>query len=464
MRVFLIQAARYAPETERSMPLGPMYLASYLRERHGCDVGMFDMQLKVRDSRPAVEKALAFRPDLIGVSGMTPDAPSLERLSRELRKALPGVPVVMGGAHVTNYPFETMDRWPVDYVVTHEGETSLGALVQVLSGEGDLENVPNLLWRDAGGVRRNAKNAWIDDLDGLPFPAYDLVDLERYYEIGRCGIIYAHRRYAALVTSRGCPYHCAYCHTTLGKKWRKRTPENIVDEMERLMRDYDVGDFVVMDDLFNADARRVNAFAREIIRRKLKVGLSFPIGLRGDIMTEESVLLLKEAGMYRCMYAVESASNRIQDLIRKHNKLEKIRHIIDFTRNQGVMVHASFMLGFPTETETEARSTVDFAVRSKLHTAAFYRVIPFKGTDLHDIVQSVGKDPGDDLETMEFHQANVVNVSEIPDDVINRLKRTAYRRFYLSPARIWSLLRILPNRRHLLPQLFGMWVRKALVW
>ncbi len=464
MRVFLIQSARYSPETERSMPLGPLYLASWLRERYACEVGFFDMQLGVRDPGPAVARARAFRSDLIGLSGMTPDAPALAQLADRLRAEFPETPIVVGGAHATNYGEETLQRMPVDYVVTHEGEQAMGILVEALRGRQNFDDVPNLIRRGPNGPLRNAAAHWITDLDNVPYPAFDLLDLDRYYDIPRCGVIYAHKRYAAIVTSRGCPYHCSYCHTTLGKRWRKRSPANVVDEMEHLVNEYGVGDFVIMDDLFNADAKRVNEIARLIIDRGLRIGMSFPIGLRGDIMTEESVLLLKQAGMFRCMYAVETASNRLQKLIHKNNKLEKLRHIIEFTRKQGVMVHASFMLGFPTETEDEARATVDFALTSRLHTAAFYRVIPFKGTDLHEIAASVGQDPGDDLETMEFHQSNTVNVSLVPDGVLNRLKRQAYRRFYLSPRRIWSIVAALPNRRRLLPQLFGMWVRKALIW
>ena len=464
MKVLLVQVAAYGPETERSMPLGILYLASTLREQRSCRVELFDMQLKIRDAAPAVAKARTFRPDLIGLSGMTPVANAMDALAGELKKAFPSTPLVAGGAHPTNNPDKVMQNDAVDFVIVGEGEYALAGLIDHLEGKCGLPEVPNLGYRENGSVRHNDPAPYMQDLDSLPFPAYDLIDLEPYYRIPRCGVIYSHRRYAAMITSRGCPYRCAYCHQIMGKKWRPRSAPNVVDEMEQLVRDFGIREFVFMDDMFNLTPERTDQLAELILERGLKVGLSFPIGLRGDIMTGRSVRLLKKAGMFRCMYAVESASERIQKLIGKNNKLDKIKEIIDITRREGVLVHGSFMLGFPTETQAEARSTVEWAVRSRLHTAAFYRVIPYPGTELNRMAKEAGVNLPDDLEGYEFHKANVVNASLVPDAVLNRLKRQAYRRFYLSFRRLWSIFWILPNRGKMLPELFRIWIRKAFFW
>ncbi|NLH47918.1 MAG: B12-binding domain-containing radical SAM protein [Myxococcales bacterium] len=464
MKVFLVYASGYAPETERSMPLGILYLAAYLRHHHGCTVRLFDMQLRIQSPAPVVAAAREFGPDLIGISGMTPDAPALEALAAALKTALPGVPLLIGGPHATHYPQELLARTAADYLVIHEGETALGGFVEYLRGDRPLADVPNLVFSRHGEFAHTNAAPYLDDLDALPFPAYDLLDLEAYYRLPRCGVIYRHRRYAAIVTSRGCPYRCAYCHQVHGKRWRARSAANVAEEMADLVRRFGIGDFVIMDDLFNASEARLRQLAEAILERGLKIGLSFPIGLRGDLMTEDGVRWLQRAGMFRCMYAVETASPRLQELIGKNNNLEKLRHIIEFTRAQGVMVHGSFMLGFPTEVEAEARATVDWAVASALHTAAFYRVIPFRGTELYRLAKEAGARLIDDPKTYEFHKANVVNVSRIPDGALNRLKRAAYRRFYLSPRRLWAIWRALPNRFRLLPGLFAIWIRKAFLW
>ena len=464
MNVFLVQAAAYSPTTERSMPLGIMYLASFLRERSACRVGLFDMQLGARTTAPAVAAARAFGPDLIGIGGMTPDARVMDSLARDFKAAFPTVPIVAGGVHATNASAEVMKNDSIDFLIAGEGEIGCAALVEHLEGKRREEQVPGLFYRRDGNLISNEPAPFVDDLDSLPRPAYDLIDLDAYFRIPRCGVIYSNYRYAAVVSSRGCPYRCAYCHKILGSKWRPRSAESAVDEMEWLARDYWIGDFVIMDDLFNLDPDRINRMARLILDRRLKVKLSFPIWLRGDIMTEESVRLLARAGMFRCMYAVETASDRLQKMIHKNNDLEKIKRIIEYTRAQGVMVHGSFMLGFPTETEAEARATVEWALRSRLHTAAFYRVIPFQGTDLCRMANEYGVKIPENPEGFEFHRANVVNVSAMPDLTINRLKREAYRRFYFSFARLWCIFQVLPNKWRTIPALFAIWIRKAFLW
>jgi anaerobic magnesium-protoporphyrin IX monomethyl ester cyclase len=138
--------------------------------------------------------------------------------------------------------------------------------------------------------------------------------------------------------------------------------------------------------------------------------------------------------------------------------------VIAYTREQGVMVHGSFMLGFPTETEADAEATIRWALDSRLHTAAFYRVIPYWGTELSRMAAAQGARLPENLERYEFHKSSDINVSAMPDEVLTRVRRSAYRRFYLSARRLASIFRVLPNRRTLLPRLFALWVRKAFVW
>jgi len=464
MNVFLVQACTYFPETERSMPLGLMYLASHLRDRFDCRVGLYDMQLPTPDVTPVVAAAKRFAPDVIGIGGMATDIKVMNELARCLKMHLPNVPIVVGGVHATNASHKVFTEPAYEFLIHGEGEHAFGALIEHLRNKHDVAEVPNLLYRDNSDIRENPQLPFEQNVDIFSFPAYDLLDLDAYYRIPRCGIIYSHPRYAAILTSRGCPYHCGYCHKIHGDRWRPRSAENVVDEIQWLQREFNVGEFVIMDDLFNLSAERCNRIAELILERDLKIKMSFPIGLRGDIMQEETVRLLKKAGMYRCMYAVETASPRLQKLIRKNNKLDQLRHIIDYTRLQGVMVHGSFMLGFPTETETEACATVNWALKSSLHTAAFYRVIPFEGTILPELVRNSGIQLRADPSDYEYHKSDKINASLMPNAVLSSLRRRAYRRFYFSPKRLWRIWQVLPNRRRMVPRLALQWVRRAFLW
>ena len=352
----------------------------------------------------------------------------------------------------------------VDCLVAGEGEIPFLRLVQsLLDGNGSPEGILGLAYRRNGEVVTNGPQPYHEDLDRLPFPAYDLVPLEVYHRLPRVGVIFARRRYATMISSRGCPYRCAYCHGMHGRKNRVRSPENVVAEIRELKERYRIEEIVFVEDMFNLQPERTREIARRIIDEGLDIRMSFPIGLRGDIMEEQTVRLLRDAGMYRCMYAVETASPRIQKLIRKNLHVDKVLDIIERTARLGVLTHGAFMLGFPSETEEEARKTVDTAVASSLHTAAFYRVVPFKGTYLHELAGREGVHVPEDYDTFEFHKTKL-NVSRMDDATLDRMKKTAYRRFYLSPRRFWRTWHLLPNKGVLLPELVRTFLRKAVLW
>lgn len=461
--ILLVHAAGYFPESEKAPPLGVLYLASYLRARTDFEVRVVDMQLNYRNETPVVRAAEVARPVLVGISAMTANARQMHTVARRIKERLPDVPVVVGGAHPSSYPEETLEDPNIDFLVAGEGEEPFFRLVRWLQGEERLENIRGLSYRLDGAVIANPPMPYHERLDDLPFPSYDLVPLEEYHRLPRVGVIFARRRYATMVSSRGCPYRCAYCHNIHGKRNRVRSPENVVAEIEELVGRFGIGEIVFVEDMFNLYPERTREIARRIVEAGLDIRMSFPIGLRGDIMDVETVKLLKDAGMYRCMYAIETASPRLQRLIRKNLDVEKVLKIIEKTARMGILTHGAFMLGFPTETAEEARRTVDAAVRSSLHTAAFYRVVPFKGTYLAELAEADGKEIERNFERFEFHKTKL-NVSRMPDEVLDRCKKSAYRRFYLDPRRLARTVRLLPNKREIIPELVRIFIRKAFVW
>ena len=463
MKVFLVQAATYLPEFDHAMPLGLMSLASYLRRENRADVRIFDMQLGVKTVEPVVEAAGAFRPDLIGVGGMTNDGKVIDALCRRLKEQLPSLPLVVGGPHGNAFQKEVMANEAVDFLIRGEGEVGLSALVRHLDRALPINQVPNLVRREDGALRFNPAAPFIENLDGLPFPDYDAIELEPYYRIKRLGFIYARRRYATIITSRGCPFRCIYCHNLHGRRYRARSAENVVHEMERLIEGHRIGEFIILDDLLNFDRARMSRIAERILERGLDISLSVPTGLRGDLITEEEIGLLRRAGMFRCMFAMDTGSPRLQALTRRRLNLERTLRAIEMARDQGIMVHGSFMIGFPTETEAEGRATIDLALRSKLHTAAFHRAMPFQGTEFYDMAVEAGvRFP--EGEGFDWQKDSRVNASAMPDEALFKLRQEAYRRFYLSFSRLWGIFRTIPNRWRILPGLAGIWIRKAFIW
>lgn len=461
-RIALVQT--YHPYTQHTHvhPLGIMSLAAAVRAKGHADVAIFDMKVERWTVAQACDALVAHRPEIVGLSAMTYEAGCMHELARELERRLPRVVIVCGGPHPSVADEDVMREAAVDFVVRGEGEHTLVDLLDGLrDARTDWSGCLGLNWRDATGApRREADRPPPAALDDLPFPAWDLIDHAKYYDVPRGGVIYASPRFATMFSSRACPWRCTYCHNSYGKSFRERSAEHVLAEIDYLVENHGVKELVFMDDIFNFKAQRAKKIAEGLIERGYGLKLTFPNGFRGDILDEELVVLLKRAGMYRCMVAVESAVPRIQKVMKKNLKIDKVERIVDFIARQGVMVHGAFMLGFPSETEEEMQATIDWASKSSFHTAAFFRVIPFKGTELFQQVEHAGYELPTDWSAYEPYTTEI-NLSAVPEDRIFRLRKDAYRRFYLNPRRLWRIFRLIPNKLSMIPYLSLLFAQRA---
>ena len=462
LSVALVQT--YHPYTQHTHvhPLGILSIAASARAAGHERLTLFDMKVEGWTVAQACDALEALAPDVIGLSAMTYEAGCLHEVAKEMKRRLPGVTIIAGGPHPSVAAEDVLADANVDFAVRGEGEETFAELLDGLrDGRDDWSGCRGLSWRDASGaLRREDDRPPPADLDELPLPAWDLIDHAKYHDVPRGGVIYAHKEFATMFSSRACPWRCTYCHNSYGKAFRARSAEHVLGEIDLLVRDHGVRELVFMDDIFNFRPDRAKAIARGLIERDYGLKLTFPNGFRGDILDEELVLLLKQAGMYRCMVAVESAVPRIQKVMKKNLKIDKVRKIVDFIADQGVMVHGAFMLGFPSETEAEMRETVRWAANSSFHTAAFFRVIPFKGTELFTQVEKAGYELPTDWSAYEPYQTEI-NLSDVDEDVITSIRNGAYRSFYLRPARLWRIFRLIPNKLKMLPYLTLLFAQRA---
>ena len=202
-------------------------------------------------------------------------------------------------------------------------------------------------------------------------PDWDAIDIGEYtknYSFSEMN----NSRYMPLFTSRGCPFKCNYCHNNFGKAFRFRSPKNVVDEIEILVKKYKVNRFEVFDDIFNFKKDRVLEICREIKSRNLKIKLAFPNAVRGDILDEEVIDALKMAGTDYLYFAIETATPSLQKKIKKHINLKRIKKNIDYAVKKRIYCGGFFMLGFPGETREQIMDTISFALDLKIHQAAFF--------------------------------------------------------------------------------------------
>jgi radical SAM superfamily enzyme YgiQ (UPF0313 family) len=439
-----------------------MMIAAQAREAGYADVHILDMKVEDWTPERCLEELVNLKPDVVGLSAMTYEAGCMHSLAKLVKARLPEAVVVCGGPHPSVAADDVMADANVDLVVRGEGEFIFADVLDgIADGRRDWTGCEGVTWRsESGEIVAEPDRAPPKDLDEMPFPAWDLVGHVKYHTVPRGGVIYAHKEFATMFSSRACPWRCTYCHNSYGKTFRERSAENVLAEMELLVTQYGVKEFVFMDDIFNFRAERAKAIARGIVARGWKIKLTFPNGFRGDILDEELVDLLVEAGMYRCMVAVESAVPRLQTVMKKHLKIDKVERIVDYIASKGVMVHGAFMLGFPSETEAEMQATIDWAARSSFHTAAFFRVIPFKGTELFRQVEHAGFELPTDWSAYEPYQSEI-NLSAVPEDRIFKLRKNAYRRFYLNPKRMWRIFKAIPNKANMIPFLTLLFARRA---
>jgi radical SAM superfamily enzyme YgiQ (UPF0313 family) len=429
-------------------PLGLLYLSSYVR-RQGYDPHVIDLKVEKIDDSELLKRVRQVRPEVIGIRAFTPDAPEMHRLARLLKRAFPAVPIVVGGPHPSTDPEEVLEDEAVDCAVVGEGEATFLDLLDALGAQRPLDQVPGLALRGSDTkVQRTCTREPIRDLDAMPFPAWELVDIERYGAFHGATPV-GRRRYMSIFTSRACPYQCTYCHTIFGKEFRCRSAENIVAEIRELKARYGIRIIEVCDDIFNMKWQRSTEVCQAIASAGLDIRMSFPNGLRADIMRDELLQAMCDAGTYFISYAVESGSPRLQEFIKKRLHLERTREVIANTVNAGIYVNGFFMLGFPTETREEVQMTIDYACSTRLHSCTFSLLCPFRGTEIYDVAAREGMTSLNEQPTYELYHTGHVNCSTLTSRELLDCRRKAYLRFYFGSGRIVRTLLSHPDKRSL---------------
>src|SRR6185295_12332315 len=330
-----------------NVPLNYVHLAAYLRAQ-GHTATILDMVVEANSSR--VDEHIRDRGvKVVGIGCMTCEFPDAIAEARRLKEHHPGIRIVFGGAHPSADPEECLKSGVVDYAIVGEGEIPLAAMLDALESGSEPKGIPGVWTLEQGQVAGNT-SAVIPNVEELPMPAYDLLDLDEYFRLDSPWHFPKSRKAVQFVSSRGCPYHCSYCHTIHGKKYRGISAGKVVDQIEKLVVEHGVEELMVVDDIFNFDLERAKDICRGIIGRGLRVHLQFPNGVRGDRFDEELVSLMKQAGTHYMAIAIETTSDKYQLLIRKHLKLDQALQTIKWARKYDIEVCGFFMIGFPGET------------------------------------------------------------------------------------------------------------------
>ena len=431
----------------QNVPLNYIHLAAWLRQA-GREVHILDMVIDgvTHDYVDRFIREHGIR--VAGIGCMTCEFPAAVEEARRLKAAHPGIQIVFGGAHPSGDPEECLRTGVVDYVVVGEGEISLTALLDDLEAGRRPDAIPGV-WLLHEGAVRPAPPSPVPCVHDLPRPAYDLLDLEKYFRLDSPWHFPKSQRAVQFITSRGCPYQCSYCHEVHGKKFRGMEPEVVLDQMEWLVRKFGVREFMIVDDIFNFELERAKQICRGIVDRKLKVHLQFPNGVRGDRFDEELVVLMKQAGTHFMAIAIETVSEKFQKLIRKNLKIDRALQTIHWVNRHNIEVSGFFMIGFPGETLEEVRKTADFAVHAPLDTIFVSIVSPFKGTKLRtDMLNGRFGEMDSEGRSALDQLFPIVHSRQLSAEVLSRIQRETYWRFYTKPRSLVNLGKKLTNGRN----------------
>ncbi len=452
--IMLVRTAREIPGYTVTQPLGILYLAAQLRRRGYRNLRLVDMRPDRMQVSDLIQQIAGFRPRLLGLSCLSYEAPSVSEIAERVRQLDPEIHIALGGPLPSSMKRESFERIDADSIAVGEGERTIVALADGLSSgrfpprDGSSGGVPGLGFRGRNGSSEVSEPGYIEQMDELPLPAWDLLDISRYYGRANFNFFLKNPRYMSVMTTRGCPYRCAYCHNVLGKRFRKRSVDHVMREIHALVR-MGIGEIHIIDDSFNLDLDRAKAILGEIAKIRPRLALAFPNGLRSDRLDEQFLVMAKAAGAYKINFAVETASERLQSKIRKNLDLEKVREMIAVNDRLGIIGHGFFMLGFPTETEQEMLKTVGYALDSRLHTANFFVVQPFEGTDIYEMFRERRPEMFNEADKFDYYQANF-EIYEIPAERVQQIVKDAHRRFFLEPWRALRLLRLMPHKAALI--------------
>ena len=409
--------------------LGLGYLAAVL-EKNQYQVDVIDCQLQklsLDDFRSEISKR---QPNIVGVTSSTLTYQSALKLVKIAKEICPNCITIAGGPHVTFWDDKALEECPeLDIVVRREGENTMLELVQKIEAEKSYDDVLGTTVRANGKIVKNPDRPYIEDLDALPFPARHLWPMERLREYE--DILY-------LATSRGCVYWCEFCTTVRmhGRKYRMRSPKNVVDELEFLHKTYGVKKFTFCDDAFTVDQPRTEALCSEILQRGLKI--EWNCGTRVDMITKELLGKMKDAGCISVWFGVESGTQQVLDAMKKGISPELTVKVLGWVRELGLKPVPNVILGFPGETKKSAWKTIKFVEKIAPDDVGFYNVAtPFPGTPMYDMVKEKGW-----LRVTDFDMYDTTHpIFETPQlsmKELGKLREGAFHHYYLRRAFFFS--------------------------
>lgn len=428
-------------------PTGILYMAAVLKKQ-GHDVVVLDGALLREDE--IVAKLKAEEPKFIGLSSVYALWEKTKKFAFRLRKEFPGAFLAVGGQAPTHLKEKCFSDCEVlDAVVVGEGEEIISELINRLENGRDYTRIKGTVIKSGGIVFKNEGVGIVNNLDDLPFPAYELININRYRpSIG----LFRRMPVIATFTSRGCPNECIYCSKIAGRVIRCKSPGRIGEELEYYVKRFGVKEIKFFDDLFTYNKDRAIRICEEIRKRNLPIIWS--ASSRVDTIDKELLTEMKKAGCWYIHYGVESGVQKNLDTLKKGTKVEQIREVIKMTHEMKIDTFTSYILGIPGETYEEARQTIAFACELGSLFSEFFNCTPFPGTEIYENIDQYGVMTGQ-IDQVGMH-LNSFHPYTLTEEEMKVLRKEAFLKFYLRWGCAWKQIRSIQSLQDMRYKFMGL--------
>lgn len=428
-------------------PLGLAYLAAVV-ENAKYEVSVIDAAALNLKNDELITRLKQINPDIIGVTTNILLSMDSLKLSQLLRRHFPDKKLVFGGPWASAVHKTLLKSKICDFVIVGEGEISFIELLRALEKNSFPERNPGVAYLDPADQSIHLEPPCpIEDLDHLPMPAWDLFPSPNHYFFHTRG-----RNFYPIMTSRGCPYLCNHCTKIIhGNKLRFRSIENVISEIRYLKERFSLDELLIIDDNFTLNKKRAEKICDEIIKEGFDILIQFSNGVRADTLTLKLLKKLKRAGTYKMAIGVESGNQIVVNKIGKRLNLDNVRRAAKLIKKEKIILLAFFMIGHPFDTVESMKDTINFALEIDPDYPHFFKAIAFPGTELYNQVKREGRFLMSVQDINRGYNIGSANfeIYDLKATDVELLFKQAYRRFYLRPQKMLSLLTKIRSFREL---------------
>jgi len=414
--------------------LGLAYIAAYIREK-GFTIKIIDapaLGLSVESFEDYLKNNYSdYQPRYIGFTGSTPSIKNAYAMAKIAKKIYPQTKIVFGGVHATVMPEEVINQDEIDIVVRAEGEITF---YEILSGR-ELSSIDGVVYQKKGKIVFNQERERIKNLDELPFAAYDLLPMDRYYPAKGS---YEKLPAISMLTGRGCPGRCTFCAKILGNRIIFRSAESLIEEIKMLIKDFGIKQIMFYDDTFTTHKENVRKFCQLLLEQRIDI--SWCCFSRVDYVDLDLLKLMKKAGCHQIMYGIESGVQEVLDSINKNINPGLIKKVVKLTKLAKIDVRGAFMVGSPIETKETVLKTLNFAIELNPEIAIFNITTPYPGTQMFEEAKKKGMLTTYDWDNYTFAEP-VMKLENLSRQEVLGLYRYCYRKFYFRPKYILMRLK-----------------------